>query len=76
MEMESEKKSKSFVRYLEGDCSYKMRDEVETLEKMLTASAHNGKQPIDGIKGTFKIFFNFDFDPWNRTHIFVQLFLN
>lgn len=52
--MEPEKKLKSFVRYVEGDCSYKLRDEVETLQKMLTA--YNGKESVDGIKGEIKYF--------------------
>lgn len=42
-------KPKKFVRYVEGDCTHKIRDEVETLEKML--AANNGKESIDGIKG-------------------------
>lgn len=42
------KKPKTFVRYVQGD--YKIRDEVETLKKMLLASESNG-QSIDGVKG-------------------------
>lgn len=51
---ESSKKPKHFVRYVESNCSYKLRDEVETLEKMLAASDFDGKEFIDGIKGTVK----------------------
>lgn len=40
-----------FVRYLEGDEDYKLRDEVQTLEKMLRVHATTGGNAIDGIKG-------------------------
>lgn len=43
------KKPKTGVRYVEGD--YKVRDEVDTLRKMLLASESNGQKPIDGVKG-------------------------
>lgn len=44
-------KPKYFVRYTEGEFPYKLRDEVDTLQKMLNASKHHGKEVIDGIKG-------------------------
>lgn len=48
---EPEQKSKYFVRYVEGNGPYKLRDEIETLETMLAASTFDGKKCIDGVKG-------------------------
>ncbi len=50
-EINAEKKPKYAVRYVEGDCKYKLRDKIETLKKMLAASEFDGNKPIDGIKG-------------------------
>lgn len=48
-------KQKFGVRYVvESGRSHNLRDEVETLEKMLAVSEFDGKKPIDGIKGTYK----------------------
>lgn len=44
-------KENKFVRYIEGDGSYKLRDEMETLRKMLAASSSTNNKAIDGIKG-------------------------
>lgn len=53
-------KKKYAVRYVESGHSYKLRDEVETLETMLAVSEFDVKKPIDGIKGMCKkIFFFF-----------------
>lgn len=38
------------IRYPEGTCSYALRDEKETLKKMLAASSNNN-EAVDGIKG-------------------------
>lgn len=64
------KKPKTFVRYVEGD-SYKIRDEVETLRKMLDASKSNGQQSIDGVKGKIDSIFyhNFVFEQCILTNI-------
>lgn len=51
---EEKKKPKKYVRYLEESSSPKLRNEVETLEKMLAASK-TGKS-IDGIKSKIKIY--------------------
>lgn len=51
-------KSKYGVRYVESGRLYKLRDEIETLEKMLAVSKFEGKD-IDGIKGMFSITFKF-----------------
>lgn len=48
---EKKPKPKYAVRYVEGECKYKLRDKIETLKKMLAASKFNGTKPIDGIKG-------------------------
>ncbi|XP_037052026.1 uncharacterized protein LOC119085686 [Bradysia coprophila] len=40
-----------FVRYLEGDEDFKLRDEVDTLEKMLQVHTSSDGKAIDGIKG-------------------------
>ncbi|KAG4074692.1 hypothetical protein HA402_008790 [Bradysia odoriphaga] len=45
---ESNKKPRYGVRYVEDGHQHKLRDEIETLEKMLTAAAQN--ECIDGIK--------------------------
>lgn len=55
-------KPKFGVRYVESGRKHKLRDEVETLEKMLSVSEFDDKKPIDGIKGTCNnpfIFFRF-----------------
>lgn len=44
-------KPKEFIRYVENGKTYKARDEMDTLQKMLLASKSNGQNPIDGIKG-------------------------
>lgn len=46
-----EKKTKQFVRYVEGEVQYKARDELGTLKNMLAASNLDGKQSVDGVKG-------------------------
>lgn len=43
--------SNKFVRYVEGSGSYKLRDEVETLEKMLAVFSSTNKKAVDGVKG-------------------------
>lgn len=51
---DSIKKARHYVRYLESECPHKMRDEIETLEKMLAASEFD-KGSIDGIKGKIQM---------------------
>lgn len=51
-----EQKTKKFIRYVESDSTYKLRDEIETLRKMLDASKLNGDKPVDGIKGRIRFF--------------------
>lgn len=46
-----EKKPSEFVRYVEGDNEHPLRDETETLKKMLIASSFSKKDDVDGIKG-------------------------
>lgn len=40
-----------FVRYLEGDEEYKLRDEIETLERMLAVYSSADGKSIGGVKG-------------------------
>lgn len=44
-----------FVRYVENGTQYKLRNEIETLRKMYSASLFNGKTSIDGIKGMIEV---------------------
>lgn len=46
-----EKKPREFVRYVEGKDDHPLRDETETLKKMLLASSSSKKDDLDGIKG-------------------------
>lgn len=54
---ETSGKAKFGVRYVEDGHPYEIRDEIETLEKMLAASENEGKKPIDGIKGNVQKYF-------------------
>lgn len=48
---ETAAENSKFVRYLEGGKEYKLRDEVETLEKMLRVHSSANGNAIDGVKG-------------------------
>lgn len=67
------KKPKKFVRYVEEDCTHKIRDVVETLEKML--AANNGKKPIDGIKGKIQLFIIFTLCRHPRKQLSERIFI-
>lgn len=43
-----------FVRYVEGNENHKLRDEIETLEKMLAVHSSSNGKAVDGIKGELK----------------------
>lgn len=48
---ENQNNENKFVRYVEGNGTYQLRDEVETLQKMLAASSSTSNKAVDGIKG-------------------------
>lgn len=49
--IDEEEKSNKFVRYVERDEPYNLRDEAKTLETMLAVATSSNKIPVDGIKG-------------------------